>query len=126
MTLESNDTECILRLDGDCTLTSAAELKAALVQALAGAAGAALAGTAIASQPNQALCLDLDGAGEIDITALQLLWAAEQAARLGDRRLVSRVPEGIRGLARDAGFDSFLGEAVAGSSEAAKGPGEAG
>lgn len=96
MILESNDTTCILRLDGDCTLTSAAELKSALIQALTG---------------NKALCVDCNGAGEVDITALQLLWAAEQAARSGERSLVSRVPEAMQGFARDAGFERFPGEA---------------
>jgi ABC-type transporter Mla MlaB component len=101
--LESNGTECILHLDGDCTLTSAAELKSALIQALAERASGQ------AAQPVNTVCLDFGRAGEVDIAALQLLWAAEQAARAGERRLVSRVPEGIRGLARDAGFDSFPG-----------------
>lgn len=110
----SNGTAYILRLEGDCTMAAAAELKAALIQ-----------GLAAARDLGKDLCVDLGGAGEIDITTLQLLWAAEQAAASEKRGLVSQVPEALRALAHDAGFQGFPGEAAKSFPEAAKGPLEA-
>jgi anti-anti-sigma regulatory factor len=93
LTVESNETQCILRLDGDCTMTSAAQLKAALVE-----------GLAAATKEAKELCVDFGDAGEIDITALQLLWAAQRACLLDNRRFMSCAKEAARSLAREAGF----------------------
>jgi hypothetical protein len=94
MTVENNETHWILRFDGDYGITSAAELKALLLEGLASA---------------KALEMDLACAGEIDIAVLQLLWAAGRAAARENRGFTSRVPEAIAGMARDAGFQSFPG-----------------
>ena len=101
MTVESNDTQFILRLDGDCTIGSAAELKAALAQ-----------GLAASSKEAKDLCLDLGNAGEIDIAALQLLWAAQRAAMLNNRGFVARAPETVRAVARDSGFAGLFDEVL--------------
>jgi anti-anti-sigma regulatory factor len=85
-------------LEGDLTLASAAGLKSLLLEWLA-------AGTD--------LQLDLESAGEIDVTVMQLLWAAgREAARVGNG-IVGRVSEAVDRAARDAGFDPFPGTAVA-------------
>jgi ABC-type transporter Mla MlaB component len=103
LTVESNDTQYILRLDGDCTMLSAAELKAALVE-----------GLAAAKDLNKDLRVDLSAAGEIDITGLQLLWAAQRAAELDHRRFVSQAREEILAFTRNAGFEGLPGQAVEG------------
>jgi anti-anti-sigma regulatory factor len=97
LTLERNETHCVVRLEGDCSMTSAAQLKALLLDGLASASE---------------LWVDLENVGEIDISVLQLLWAAYRAAARQNREVVSRVPAAIQSLARDAGFESFPGEIV--------------
>jgi hypothetical protein len=76
-------------------MTSADQLKALLTEGLACA---------------KQMQLDLERAGEIDITMLQLLWAAARQAAHENRGFVGRLPEGFAGLARSAGFESFPGE----------------
>jgi hypothetical protein len=96
LTVEHNETHWILRLDGDYSMTSAGELKALLLQGLAS---------------EKMLQVDLGRAGEIDITLLQLLWAAAHEAAPENRGFVTGVPEALTGLARNAGFESFPGDA---------------
>jgi anti-anti-sigma regulatory factor len=95
ITLERNATHAVLRMAGDCSMTTAAELKALLIEGL-GAAGR--------------LCVDLGDVEEIDVTVLQLLWAAHGEAARENRELVSRVPDALAALARAAGFEKFPGE----------------
>ncbi len=92
--VDRNETRWLFRLEGDFNMSSAAELKRVLLEGLAS---------------GQPLELDLERAGQIDITFLQLLWLAEQAAARAGLGLVSRVPESAAALARAAGFDSFPG-----------------
>jgi anti-sigma B factor antagonist len=66
VTLEQGGPLCFLRLEGEISVGSAAELKVALLQALA-------------SETD--VRLDLERATELDVTALQLLWAAERGLR---------------------------------------------
>ena len=99
MTVEDNETGWILRLDGACALAAAAELKALLVEGLAS---------------GKSMQVDLEAAGEIDITVLQLLWAAGRAAERAKRELRTQAPEEIVHQARDAGFEQFPGQAPAG------------
>jgi ABC-type transporter Mla MlaB component len=94
--LECDETQWTLRLDGDCSLASAAELKTLLLEGLAS---------------GSELRVDLKGMEEIDITVLQLLWAAQCAAARDQRGFVSRVPDRVAALARNAGFDDFPGQA---------------
>jgi anti-sigma B factor antagonist len=55
----------MLRLNGDVSISAARELKGALVETLAS---------------GRELTIDLAGLTALDITALQLLWAAQHAA----------------------------------------------
>ncbi len=77
-------------MDGDFNLSSAAELKELLLEGLAS---------------GKELQLDLQGAGEIDITVLQLLWAAGREAERAAIRLVTHMGEGTASVAREAGFE---------------------
>jgi ABC-type transporter Mla MlaB component len=97
MTLERNQARAVLRLSGACSMTSLGELKSLLVEGLASA---------------QELWLEFDGIEELDVALLQLLWAAERVARQENRALVSRVPDVLVELARQAGFENFPGHGV--------------
>ncbi len=95
LTVECNATHWVLRLEGDFNMMLAAELKGMLVEGLAS---------------GKELRVDLEGAGEIDITFLQLLWSAEREAVRAGSGFVSRVSRTASDQARDAGFEEFPGE----------------
>jgi len=95
--VEQNESQSLIRLEGDCTITSAAELKQRLIEGLAS---------------GKALRLDLEHTGEIDITVMQLLWAAGREAARAGIGMVSRVPETAALAALGAGFERFPGAAV--------------
>jgi anti-anti-sigma factor len=94
VTLDQSEARCVIRLGGEINIASAAEMKKLLLQALA---------------LGRELRVDLEGATELDVTALQLLWAAEREARGSGRgfTLAGRVPEEIAATARDAGLEKF-------------------
>ena len=91
ITMERLDRQSIVRLEGELTVTSAAELKGVLSEALSGGD----------------LQLDLERAGEIDIAIMQLLWAAAKEAERTGAGLTIRASEAVTGAARDAGFDPW-------------------
>lgn len=86
---------CVLRLEGDFGIGGAAELKRKLVEALAS---------------EQGVELDMALAGDLDITAIQLIWAAaREAERLGTSLSVTGLAqEGTRSAFIDTGFENFL------------------
>jgi len=93
--VDRDETHWLIRLEGEFNVTSAAELKRLLLEGLAS---------------GKELHLDLDRASEIDVTALQLLWAAGRASA----GVVSGVSEAAATIARDAGFARFPGKAAQG------------
>jgi ABC-type transporter Mla MlaB component len=99
VTVEHNETQWVLRLEGDCGMNTAAELKALLLAGLAS---------------GRELSIELAKAGEIDVTVLQLLWAAQRAAARQQMAFQTRVPEAVAALARQAGLESFPGQALPG------------
>jgi anti-anti-sigma regulatory factor len=94
VSIEKTDEMFLISLDGVVAIPTAAELKAAILQGLAS---------------GQDLCFDLQNATELDITALQLLWAAGREASIAGMRAVlsGQVPETILTAAADAGFETF-------------------
>ena len=94
LTVEQNETGWLIRVDGEFTVTSASELKNMLVEGLASA---------------KHLQVDLTHAEEIDVSLLELLWAAARAAARQSGRIVRGVSEAAAAAARDAGFDTFPG-----------------
>jgi ABC-type transporter Mla MlaB component len=95
VTVEWQQTQSLVRLQGGCNVSSAAELKGVLVDCLT---------------TGKDLVLDLEEAGEIDTSTLQLLWTVtREAARLGIG-ISSRVSEGVAAAARNAGFRNFPAE----------------
>ena len=84
----------MIRLAGELTLTSAAELKNLLLQGLAS---------------GNDLRLDLEQAEAIDITSMQLLWAAGREADRKGASLAIQMSDAAATAARDAGFERFPG-----------------
>ncbi|HEX4037865.1 MAG TPA: STAS domain-containing protein [Acidobacteriaceae bacterium] len=88
----------MIRLEGDIDIGCAAELKQALEEALAGGE----------SGPGETR-ISLATATGMDVTAVELLWAAERAARASGMVLALEgpVPEVLRAALREAGFARF-------------------
>jgi anti-anti-sigma regulatory factor len=100
VTLEQNDTVSVIRLEGAVDIGSACELKTLLVQALEqGEDGA-----------GKEVRVALAGTTDLDVTALQLLWAAERKARAAAVAfaLEGGLPEPVRSAMTHAGFQSFF------------------
>ena len=99
VTFEQGDSQCFVRLEGDIGIDSAGELKGALLEALA-------SGT----EPH----LDVSRATTLDLTAMQLLWAAMREAESCGALFVveAPVPEELRSAARDAGLEDLPGLAT--------------
>jgi ABC-type transporter Mla MlaB component len=94
MTLKKERLEnrSVIRLEGELTVASAAELKGVLMEALSG---------------GEDCEVDLGGAEGIDLTVMQLLWAAgREAGRLGVN-IVFHAQEAASMAARDAGFEQW-------------------
>jgi anti-anti-sigma regulatory factor len=93
-TVEEREDASLVRLEGVLDIAFAAEMKSVLLNALAS---------------KKKLRLTLDGATELDITALQLLYAAERdAAKAGiPFALQGSVPDEISVAMADAGLVKF-------------------
>jgi anti-anti-sigma regulatory factor len=96
--LDRSTTPPVIDLQGEVNIRCAAELKDLLIQTLA------LAGP---------LHIDLSAIKEIDITAIQLLWAAEREARKAGKEFlfVGTIPEIILAIVNHAGLRLPLGAA---------------
>ena len=99
--LEETGTGIELRLEGAIDIGCAAELKSVLTRAIGS---------------GRDLCVSLEGATYLDVTAVQLLWAArEQARRSGIGLLISdQTPQAVTAALAEAGFPSFSALAKAG------------
>jgi anti-anti-sigma factor len=100
--LEIADQRCVVRLEGEIDINCSEELKSTLVEAL--------------SQRRE-LQVDMTRASDLDITVIQLLWAAVRAAAKSGIPFVvcDGVPERIRRMALDGGFEGFPGSLAANS-----------
>jgi len=92
--VEQTEAMFLIHLDGELTISIAPELKQIILRGLASA---------------QTLSFDLQDVSEVDITALQLLWAARREARaLGLQTAISRqVTDCVLSAGVDAGFETF-------------------
>jgi ABC-type transporter Mla MlaB component len=95
--MERQESQPVIRLEGEFTLTSATQLKRLLLQGLAS---------------GNDLRLDLEQAGEIDIPVMQLLWAAGREADRKGTGISIQVPDAAATAAREAGFERFPGLTV--------------
>ncbi|HVT99410.1 MAG TPA: STAS domain-containing protein [Acidobacteriaceae bacterium] len=93
----------VIRLEGEVDISQAAELKRVLLEALQAKGGMAIA---------------METATSMDVTAVQLLWAAEREARRAGVSLALRgaVPEALCATAREAGLERFPLSGEAGAS----------
>jgi anti-anti-sigma factor len=92
VTLDQRAEVSVVGLDGDVDIQSAAELKGILLAALLA---------------RQGIRVELAGLTTLDITTVQLLWAAQHAAaRTGTQLvLVGPVPKGVKQAMDLAGLD---------------------
>jgi len=92
--LKENETSSLIRLEGVIDIASAVELKVLLLQALAS---------------GKEVCIALDGVKGLDVTAVQLLWAAGREAKASGAgfRFVGQVPSAVISSLRDAGIEDF-------------------
>jgi anti-anti-sigma regulatory factor len=99
--LDESELGNVVVLEGTIDVSSATELKAMLLRAL---------GT------GKEVCISLDAATYLDVTAVQLLWAAEQQARLSGAvfRFSGNLSEPVTATLADAGFPSFQASVNAG------------
>jgi anti-anti-sigma factor len=94
LALEVLETHCILRLEGDIDIACSGELKTMITEAILS---------------RKRVLLDLAGATDLDVTAMQLFWAAaREAERAGTPLTVAgALPENIALMVREAGFETF-------------------
>jgi anti-anti-sigma regulatory factor len=95
---DGSDAPGTIRLEGDIDISCAAELKAVLEDVLTARSGMQTGAR-----------ISLAAATGMDVTAVQLLWAAEREARAAGMVLALEgpVPELLRGTLREAGFERF-------------------
>lgn len=94
ITVQATEESSTIRLDGEIDINCSDELKSALVKALSGP---------------HALQLEVGGITGVDVTAVQLLWAAARSAeKAGKPFLVAdALAERVRDVVREAGFTEF-------------------
>lgn len=94
ITLEQSEESSMIRLEGAVDIASAAELKKLLLQALGSGHEVRIA---------------LDGVTDLDVTAVQLLWAARREAKvLGVKfTFAEQVPESVTSTLAHAGLEIF-------------------
>jgi anti-anti-sigma factor len=93
--LQISDQRCVVLLEGDIDISSSEELKSVFVEALS---------------YMRDMELDITQALSLDITAIQLVWAASRkAAKQGTPfRIAGSSPEQIRRNAMSGGLGAFL------------------
>ncbi len=92
--LEQSEESSVIRLDGTINITMAGELKKSLLQALTG---------------GKAVLLSLDKVTDLDVTAMQLLWAARLEAKASGVgfTVIDSVPEPVTSALECAGLEEF-------------------
>ena len=92
---EADESAYVLRLADEVDINSSVELKQALIEIIAS---------------GKELHLDLQAGPSLDITAIQLLWAARLVFEQRGSHFVTagEVPESITSALQDAGFEPFL------------------
>lgn len=94
LTHERSDNLSKIRLEGDIDIGCAAELKGLLVQALGS---------------GKEVQVSLGSATDLDVTAVQLIWAARRAASASavEFSVTGPVPEPLTSTLLQAGFEDF-------------------
>jgi len=94
VSLERREESITIHMEGAVDIASAAELKTFLLQAL---------------KSDKEVCISLDDATYLDVTSIELLWAAEREAKGSGAKfsLTGPVPEQICADLVSAGFEKF-------------------
>ena len=94
ITVEQREGATVICLEGAIDIASAAELKTTLLGAL---------------KPDKAVRVALDANADLDVTAVQLLWAAEREAGAAGVGFIleGQVPEPVFAALKEAGFERF-------------------
>jgi anti-anti-sigma factor len=94
---QTNDAN-LIQLDGEVDIASAADLKAALIEA---------------AKDKKEIRVSAEGASSLDVTAYQLLWAAKREAKRANAKfsLPSELPETIRRAWTEMGLDDLASPA---------------
>lgn len=95
VTLEQSETLNLLRLEGAVGIGCAAEFKGLLEQAIGS---------------GREVRVSLEGATDLDVTAVQLLWAAERKAKGAGvgYSIASAPPEQVLAALSEAGLQQFV------------------
>jgi hypothetical protein len=100
--MQRRETGLLIQIDDAVTVSSAEELKNLLLEGL-------VSGVDVQ--------VDLEHAGEIDVTAMQLLWAARREADRKGTGMAIRVSQAVAAAAREIGFERFPGDRSSGVTE---------
>jgi anti-anti-sigma factor len=101
--LTNDEAQCEVRLSGELGIAGSTELKAILVEAISS---------------GKKIVVDLEQAADVDVTGVQLLWAAAREAKQKNLQLTfARASDALRSAARDMGFDDFLTAAAGSAAE---------
>jgi anti-sigma B factor antagonist len=92
ITVERLEKHWLIGLDGEFSITSASELKSLLLEWLVS---------------GRDLQMDLEHAQEIDVSVMQLLWAARREAERRGATMGSRLSEAAAKALQDAGLERF-------------------
>jgi anti-anti-sigma regulatory factor len=92
--VEQQEASTAICLEGTIDIAFAAELKTTLLGALGRGCS---------------VCLSLASNADLDVTAIQLLWAAEREAKSSsvDFKLAGPIPEPLHMALKEAGFERF-------------------
>jgi len=95
ITLDESGSQAVIGLDGVVDISSAAELKTLLLRAL---------------HSGKEVRVSLDGATDLDVTVVELLWAAErEASKTGVKfSLSGPAPAEVSAALIEAGLQQFL------------------
>ncbi|MGA9527796.1 MAG: STAS domain-containing protein [Terriglobales bacterium] len=109
LTFDASSAEAILRVEGNVDIGCAAEFKRMLIEAF---------------RLGKPVRMDLSKAGDLDVTAVQLLWAAKcNAEKNGvEFAVAGGLPDEVSGAISAAGLEKFL--ATAATTERADGAAE--
>ncbi len=106
--LSESDDAMVLRLEGECTVECARELKDALLSGL---------------EKSEKLLVNCSKVTDVDISCLQLLYSAfGTSAKMGKRLLLDAdLPEQLSRLVIDTGYSGALGFEDAGAHQSGEG-----
>jgi anti-anti-sigma factor len=95
VTLEQGEKSSVIRLEGAVDIASAAELKKLLLQALSS---------------GERVHVALEGVTDLDVTVVQLLWAARSTARAADVEFAfaGQTSESVTFALLHAGLEDFV------------------